>query len=309
MNNEASESASLKRQFLPNFISNFALIFVQGGSALVLTPFLIRHLDLELFGIVMLFVSISNYVFVFTIAMNNSAGRELILNLKSRDHEQVNKTFNSFFFGNILWVLLLLPVVFFVNVFITRIFDIPSGHEDGSHYLFVVVSISFLLQFIRSAFSVSSWAKNRFDIRSFNQIIYFTVRLLFLILFFRIFSANLYVVANCYLLASVVWLAMDYFAFRRLTPQIRLSFGFFDAAVLRKLWVLSFWLTINQVGAFLFFKSSLLLTNMLLGAQAAGKYAAVMQLSILIQQVGFSIGVILQPTFISLYADGDRDKM
>ena len=33
-----------------------------------------------------------------------------------------------------------------------------------------------------------------------------------------------------------------------------------------------------------------------------------MQLSVLIQYVGFSIGDILQPTFISLYADGDRDK-
>ncbi|MFH2107561.1 MAG: oligosaccharide flippase family protein [Chrysiogenia bacterium] len=309
MNNEESEATSLKRQFLPNFVSSFALIFVQGTSALVLTPFLIRHLDLELFGIVMLFVSISNYVFVFTIAMNNSAGRELILNLKSRDQERVNKTFNSLFFGNILWVLLLLPLVFLVNIFITRIFDIPSGHETSSRYLFIVVAISFLLQFIRSAFAVSSWARNRFDIKNFNQIIYFTVRLLFLVLFFRIFSANLYVVANCYLTASLVWLIMDYLAFRRLTPQIKLSFGFFDAVVLRKLWAFGFWLIVNQVGAFFFFKSSLLLTNMLLGAQAAGKYAAVMQLSVLIQYLGFSIGTILQPTFINLYADGDRDKM
>ena len=94
MNKEASESTNLKRQFLPNFISNFALIFVQGASTIVLTPFLIRHL--ELFGIVMLFVSISNYVFVLMIAMNSSASRELILNFKSHDRERVNKTFHAF---------------------------------------------------------------------------------------------------------------------------------------------------------------------------------------------------------------------
>jgi O-antigen/teichoic acid export membrane protein len=309
MKKEASGSRSLKSQFFPNFISNFALIFVQGASALILTPFLIRHLDLELFGIVMLFVSISNYVLVFTVAMNNSAGRELILDFKSRDKEKANRTFSSFFFGNLFWVLLLLPVVLIANIFITRIFDIPSGHERGAHYLFVVVAISFLLQFVRGAFSVSSWSLNRFDIRNFNQVIYFALRLLLLVLFFRLFSADLYVVANCYLLAALVWLAMDYLAYRRLTPQIRLSLRLFDGAVLRKLWALSFWLTIGQVGTFLFFKSSLLLTNMLLGAQAGGNYAAVMQLAVLIQQVGFSIGGILQPTFISLYGDGDREKM
>ena len=87
----------MKRQFLPNIISNFALIFIQGASTLVLTPFLIRHLELELFGMVMLFVSISNYVFVLRIAMNSSAGRELILNFKSHDPERVNKTFSTFF--------------------------------------------------------------------------------------------------------------------------------------------------------------------------------------------------------------------
>ena len=209
-------------------------------------------MDLKLFGIVMLFVSISNYVGVFTIAMNNSAGRELILYFKNRDNERVNKIFSSFFFGNILWILLLLPVVLLVNMFITRIFDIPAGHENGSHYLFMVVVISFLLQFVRSAFAVSSWVRNRFDIKNIIQIIYFTVRLVFLILFFRIFSANLYIVANCYLLASIVSLILDYFAFRRLTPHIRLAPVFFDAAVLRKLWGLSFWLTINLVGTFLF---------------------------------------------------------
>jgi O-antigen/teichoic acid export membrane protein len=300
---------SYKIQFLPNLISNFLLIFVQGVSSLILTPFLIKKLNVELFGIVMLFVSISNYVYIFTISINNSAGRELILNFKSRDAGQANKTYNSFLFGNIGLTLLLLPAIFIANLYLTKIFNIPQGNEQGVHYLFIILSLSFLIHFVQSAFAVSSWSMNRFDIRNYNQIVYFVIRLFLVVFVFMVFAPKLYLFAYSYLLATLSLLLLDYLAFKKLTPQIRISLGFFSPAVLKKLWILSFWFSVSQVGTFLFFKFGLFLTNILLGAKSGGEFAAVLQLALLIQQIGFSIGTIMHPTFISMYAEGRADAM
>lgn len=306
---DRAPAASYKSQLLPNLVSNFLLIFVQGVSSLILTPFLIGKLDVELFGIVMLFVSISNYVYIFTISINNSAGRELILNFKGRDGAQASRTFNSFLLGNVGLLLLLLPAVLVASRYLTRIFNVPPGSERSVRQLFVILSLSFLLHFVQSAFAVSSWAMNRFDIRNYHQVAYFVARLLLVIVAFTAFAPRLPWFALSYLLATLLLLLLDFLAFRRLTPGIRLGFSFFDPAVLKRLWILSFWFSVSQVGAILFFKFSLFLINILLGARAGGEYAAVLQLSLLIQQVGFSIGTILHPAFISLYAEGRWEAM
>ncbi len=300
---------SIRKQFLPNLLSNLLLLLAQGGSTLFLTFYLVKHLQVQLFGIVMLFVAISNYIQIFTVAMNNSAGRELILNFKSGDRDAANRTFNSFLAGNSFLALSFVPLILLINFFLLRIFSIPAGFEKESHHFFLLVALSYLLGFIQSAFAVSSWAMNRFDIRNFSQIVYFLSRAAFILLFFLSSRASLFGVAAGYLMAMIIWTVLDFHFFRVLCPEIRLSHRHISFPTLKRIMATSLWLTVNQMGSFLFYKASLVLANIQLGAKTAGEFAAVLQLSILIQQFGFSLGIILNPSFIGIFAEGNRENL
>jgi membrane protein EpsK len=305
----AGENSLLKRQFLPNLLSNGTVLGLNILISLWFTPYLIRRLGVAVYGLLPLAFTMSNYLNVITLSLNNAAGRFLAIDLKKKDDLSANRTFNTNFFGNIGVIALCLPIVAAMLFLAPRLFNIPPGQERAATYLFLTVFAAYLLSFFRSSFSVSSWALNRFDLRNIFGALYFITRAGFVVLFFAAFRPSLFFLGSGIFMATCVWLAGDILLWKRLTPQLRVQAAYFDRTRLGQFFSMGGWLLINQLGIMLFLKMDLVIANMFLGARVAGEYGSVLVFSSLIQQVAFNMSVTLTPSFVSKFAGGDHDSL
>jgi len=77
--------------------------------------------------------------------------------------------------------------------------------------LFLLVILTFFVDEIDTCFSVSSWAKSRFDLQNIVQIISNIVRILVVVALFSILQPNVAFVGLGTLLAAIISLIGDLF--------------------------------------------------------------------------------------------------
>jgi len=96
---------------------------------------------------------------------------------------------------------------------------------------------------------------------------------------------------------------------RKLTPSLRVRLNEFDWNILQKLTGTGGWVIINQIGAILYLSIDLLVANRLFGAEASGRYAAVLQLPMLMRTVGSAVAGVFSPTVLYYFARNDADGL
>lgn len=274
-----------------------------------LTPYLITNLGVENYGLYPLANSITSYLSLITLALNGAVGRYLAIEIQKRNFTDANKTFNTALFGSTLISIFTLPLIFlFINA-VPQIFDIPAGQERNSQLLFFFIMVSFFVTTIESCFSVSTWAKNRFDLRNAIVIITNIVRVVSIIIMFTTIDPIIWFIGFSIFIASIFSLIGNIFLWKKLTPELVISFYNFDKARIRILSSMGIWILINQIGALLFLNMDIVIANIGLGAKIAGEYGTILIFSILIRGFASTISSVLTPIIIEKYAHGEIERI
>ena len=308
------ESASPKKrsplkQFLPNLMANGGIFVLNVLIGMWYTPYLIRHLGVAVYGLVPLANSLTSYLSLITLSLNGAAGRFLTIDLEKGDDISANRTFNTVLLGNLGLVIIALPLVIVLVLNVQRWFDIPAGQEMYAQYLLAATLVAYLLTMVRSSFSVSSWARNRFDLRNIIIAIYQLTRVAIVVGIFRLTQPLLWHVGLGIFGAAVVGLIGDVLLWRKLTPQLQVRPTAFDRSRVRELFGMGGWLVVNQVGTLLFLNVDLIVANTLLGAEIAGGYGSVLLFSTLLRRLAQTASTVLTPTVLAKYARGDMQAV
>jgi membrane protein EpsK len=304
-----SSERNLKKQFLPNLLGNGGVFILNIFIGLWYTPYLIHNLGVAAYGLVPLANSLTSYLSLVNLSINGAAGRFLTLDLEKEDFTSANRTFNTVLVGNVGIVTLTLPFVIGLVLVAPQWFDIPPGHERYAQWLFAATLFSYLFTIIQSSFSVSSWARNRFDLRNAVIAIDRITRVGIVVAAFSITQPALWHVGLGFLGASVIGFVGDFFLWRHLTPQLRIQPSRFDRSRVRQMFGMGGWLVVNQVGALLFNNVDLIVANTMLGAEIAGKYGSVLLFSTMLRRLGQTASTVLTPTILTKYAHGDLDAV
>lgn len=296
-----------KRQFLPNVLSNGTVFLIDILIGIWFTPYLVRNLGVASFGLVPLAQSLTSYLNLIRLSLNSAAGRFLTIELEDKDVNAANITFNSVLFGNGGLVLFTLPLVIAFVFISTDIFNIPQGQEQSARVLFAATLISYLIMFIRSSFSISSWAKNRFDLRNIVIATDRMLRIGTVVLLFSLVNPRLIHVGAGTFLAALVGMTGDVFLWRKLTPQLRIQISNFKLAKIRKLLDMGGWLVVDQVGGLLFLNIDLILANVLLGVEIGGGYGTIILFPNTLRRLAQTISSVLTPTILAKYAQKEMD--
>ena len=193
-----------------------------------MVPYLIRHLGVEGYGFIPLASSVTAYVGLITIALNSAVSRFLVMALQKNDTCEANKIFNTAFWSLALVSFILVPLSAVFSWATPRIFNVPVNLTGQVQWLFFVMLLSFIVSVFSSAFSVSTFANNRLDLRNVIYMANLFVRTALIVLFFVFLSVNLVSVAVAYLIGGITSLALGYFFFRKLTPVLKISRQYFD---------------------------------------------------------------------------------
>lgn len=292
-----------------NIVSNVVYYLFSILINIWFTPYLIRHLGISAFGIVPLATTVVSYLSVLTLVLNAAVGRFITVSLEKGNIDDARGYFNTSLVASLSFVAVTLPVCTWLALHPAWFFSIPRGLESQAQLLFICTVAMFMLTVVSAPFDVATFCRNRFDIRNVLAIMASLLRVLLVVAFFKWLPAAVWQVGVGLAAASALSLGGSIWAWRRLTPELGVDLRSFSSEAFAKLRGTGSWIALNQIGTLLLLSIDLLVVNRMLGPEAGGRYASVMQWSSLLRGLGTTIAGVLAPTVIYYYARNEIDQM
>jgi O-antigen/teichoic acid export membrane protein len=110
-------------------------------------------------------------------------------------------------------------------------------------------------------------------------------------------------------LSSLFFLLGHGVLWRRLTPELGIRLNLFDIPLLKDMLGFSGWVLVNHVGSLLFRNIDLIVTNLIFGAEVAGRYGAVTIFPSMLRAFVGTLGGVLVPIVVTLYAQNDLSRL
>jgi membrane protein EpsK len=296
-------------RFALNLVSNVGRLGLTMVVGVWYVPFLVRQLGPAAYGLIPLTSMITSYMALVTSSLDTSVGRYMTLALGRKNDRDANTIFNVSLWGNVAIVALLaLPAVAAIaNV--QHLVRIPPGYETATRWLFGGTIAAFFLNQIKSPFLVSCFSLNRLDLQNVVIVGETLTRVGLVTGLFLLVAPRIEYVGAGILAGTVVSTCGAIWFWKALTPNLHIRPRDFDWTMLKSMCGTSGWVVISQIGLLLYANIDLVLANRLFGPEKSGRYAAVLQLAILLSTLGMTVGQIFAPTMYRKYAEGNFEEL
>lgn len=298
-----------KKRLLVNVGTNNLVVFVGAVIGIWQTPYLIRHLGVNVYGMIPFVTSFIAYLNLVTMSIVNTVSRYVSIHLDRDEIEESNVYFNSALGGLLLLCGALFIIIVFLSVVFDNIFQVPAGFETSTNWLFFFVMVSSLAFTISSPFRVSTFVTHRFDLSSLIDIFSKLLRVTLLVLSFKYLSASLEYFGLSYCAMALFYLVCFVVLARFLVPQLQIKWKLFNWGALGKMGHMSAWILVNQVGAVLYFASSFILINLFLGPEQCGRYGPIAMWVMLLGALGGATSKVFAPIAIDYIANDRIDVL
>jgi O-antigen/teichoic acid export membrane protein len=306
---KAGTQSGRSGRFRTNLVASTAAFFFGALLNLWLTRYLIAHLGVEAYGLVPLITSIVAYIGIVTLALNTAVGRFLTISLERGELAEANMIFNTSLFGTFVLVLLLSAPAALVAYNVGHLLVLPVGHESSARWLLGGALFAFLATALASPFEISTYCRNRLELRSLVSVLSTGTRVLFIFVLFTTVGTNLGFVGWGFVVGGCVYLVAALLVWRFLTPQLRVQPRAFSADCLRRLLGTGGWVVVNQVGSLLLLSVDLMIVNRFLGAVEGGRYAVALQLAVFLRLLATALAAVFGPSMLYRYAEDDIDGL
>jgi O-antigen/teichoic acid export membrane protein len=303
------ENKSFKKQMPYNLLMNIVSFVVNIFIGLWLVPYLIKYIGVAAYGMVPLAMIFTEYISVITISINGAVTRFLTIEIQKNEWEKANVIFNTSFFTMLGIIIVQIPILAYITVEVSSIFEVPEELIIDAYYLFAFTFAGYLISLLSSIYSTSMYAYNRLDLRKIVDLNRIFVRLVTIVVLFSIFTPSLKIVGIANFAGAVTSFLYASRYWRKLTPLLRHAFQYFDYSMLKNLTGMGGWLIVNQVGFLLFIKVDVFVINKFFGAAATGEYSAVLQWNVLIRTMASVLSNVIGPMLLISFAKNKMDDV
>ena len=126
MNQTVIKNARAERRTAFNLVCGISEHIISAGTALVLTPFLIAKLGIELYGLYPIVLELAAMLGVFYGIINSTSSRYVAVETERGNYENASKYFSSAFFANVALSGILLAPMAVAAIFANRFLEIGS---------------------------------------------------------------------------------------------------------------------------------------------------------------------------------------
>lgn len=298
-----------KKQLSINTISNLIAFVISIGVNFFFTPYLIKVLGVQAYGFISLGNDFIQYLNIFIIAFSSMAGRFITIKFHEDNILEANQYYNTAFFTNIILAIIgvLLSTIFILNleVFI----NVPSELVNDIKYFFILLFLAFFIGVATSVFNVSTFCTNRLELDGITKIIMSIIRVVLLILLFRLFKPSIAYMGVVVIILASITAAINIIFMRKLLPQFVIKVRDFRKKYVFILLTSGMWNALNQMSKILLDGLDILIANIFIGASAMGMLALAKTIPIMIQSL---IGVLVSmfvPNFTIIYASKQKDDL
>jgi membrane protein EpsK len=298
-----------KRRLLANVSTNIIEIVLSSLIGFWLTRYFILRLGVAAYGMIPLVAQIAAYFDLFSRSARDAVGRFVVIYFNRGEMKKCNIYFNTALISlAILCLLACIPLVVVV-LLLPSIFNVPAGHETGASRLFLCVLLSSLLIALTGPFLASALIRHRFDLVNLVKILGRLLRVAILVLCFGYLGPSLEYVGWSYCGMGLLLVVGSMWLMNRLTPQLHIEWKSYRWNAFREMAGMGGWMTINQIGALLYLSTQLVIINVLLGAEEAGRYGPIVLLVSLLSVLGSAVANVFTPIAYEHIAQNKIDAL
>lgn len=309
MNNvETTSDGEVARHVLPNIVSNVAFMLINFVMGLVLVPYYLSELGVTAYAIIPVATSITSYITLISDSLSSSTSRYFSIDIHT-DKTAAQSTFNTAVFGFTAIVICAIPVILAISVMVPSIFDISTNSVFSVQMLFVFILAAVLVSVWGNNFITVMYAMNRIDLMNIVKIVQVALQVVLILIFFTFVSKSVEYVGLAYLLAAIVFAIFGYLMVCHVSPDIRIRRGLFDRVRFREIATVGGWGLVNSLGNLLFIQASLLIVNIILGAEAGGYFGIVVTLISAVSALVDTLASIFAPILYQLFSERRIDVM
>src|SRR5574344_461329 len=299
----------LNKRFSINLVSTVLAFAINIGIGFLLTPFVVRHLGIEAYGFFGLANEFIGYAQILAIALNSMAARFITISIHQDAGEKTLQYFSSIFFADIIISIALFIPSILVIVFLKHLINISAALVPDVSLLWTFMFLSFFVSIIDTAFSVSTFAKNRLDLAALRKIESGLLRVFVLVGAFYFLSPKVWYLGLAALLTNVYILCTDIYYTRKLLPQMRVSRRFFNLLRIKEIVMSGVWNSFTRLSDIFARGLDLLITNLFISSAAMGSLSVSRLLPGQILALFAVIAGVFAPEFTILFAKGDKPAM
>lgn len=299
---------NVTRRVIPNIASNVAFMLVNFAMGLVLVPYYVSELGVAAYAIIPVATSITSYITLISDSLTSTVSRYMTIDMDT-DMSSARRTFNTAMVGFTALVIAAIPIILLVSIIAPSIFDIATNTVLSVQTMFVLILSAVLISIWSNNFITVMYSKNRIDLMNTVKIVQVAMQVILIVVFFTFVSKSVEYVGLAYFLAAVVYAAFGYLMARRVCPELKVSRRQFDRSRLREMMTVSGWSLINSLGNLLFIQTSLLLVNVLMGAESGGYFGVIVSLISAVSSLVDTLASIFAPIIYKLFAEDRTEDM
>lgn len=298
----------VSKRVIPNVASNVAFMLINFIMGIVLVPFYIRELGVAAYAIIPVATSITSYIVLMSDSLTSTVSRYLTIDIRT-DISSAQRTFNTAIVGFTWIVMAAVPVIAVIAFISPTIFDIATNSAISVQLLFLFILGAILISVWSNNFITAVYSRNRIDLMNSVKITQVALQIVLVVFFFTCVSRSVEYVGLAYFIAAIVYSILGYLMARHVCPELRISRGMFDITRLREMMSVGGWSLINSLGNLLFIQTSLLIVNIMLGAESGGYFGVIITVISAVSSLVDTLATIFAPVIYQMYSEGRYDAM
>jgi O-antigen/teichoic acid export membrane protein len=274
-----------------------------------LTPYIVARIGSEAYGMAQLAMQMTNYVAIFTVALNSMAARFITIEINKNNQGQANIYFNSVLRANTVIALLLMLPSLLVSVYVDRIFNVPAEILGDVRLTFGFVFINVIIALLGNIFTVATFVKNKLYLASARNIEGNIIKLLLTLALFFLFAPRIWYITLAVIGMTLYTLITNIYYTKKLLPEVRVSTKVYSGKAIRTLISSGIWNALDQLSNVILGSLDLWIANILLGATLMGQYSLAKSIPMFIIMFIASVISVFAPQFTVLYARDEQAKL
>ncbi len=292
-----------------NLVTEVLYVVVSALIGLLIVPYYIDELGVSAYAIIPLATSVSSYVMIFSDAFCGAVNRFFVVSIRKGDILDSNKTYSTSLVLLFRMALIVMPLMAIIAYMSPLLFNGGGEAANSVRLLFLGVFWSAIIFAIGSTFNNALIASNKLHIINTLRIVYVVLQIVIVLLTFTAVTPSLEFIGIAYMISATVYLVASYAVMKRECPYLKINRDNYDKKRMKDIGDLGVWSIANRLSVLLFLQASLIVANLILGAEAQGHFSLIVSLVSMVGTACMAITNVFYPFYYESYSRNDLNTM